>query len=63
MHGSFNYHIEGQASRHPGPLPSSEELAEFGRWAGVVLTTVLGLLIGGFVGLVTGVLTGLIGLC
>ena len=63
MHGTFNYAIEGQASRHAGPLPSSEELAQFGKWAGVVLTALLGLVIGAFAGLVTGVLTGLIGLC
>ena len=63
MHGTFNYEIEGQAGRHAGPSPSSAELAQFGRWAGVVLMTVLGLMIGAFAGLVTGVLTGLIGLC
>ena len=63
MHGSFNYEIEAQASRHAGPSPSSAELAQFGQWAGVVSMTVLGLVIGAFAGFVIGVLTELIGLC
>ena len=63
MHGTFDYKIERRADRSIGLPLSPSELAEFGRWAAVVLVSVLGLAVGAFVGLVTGLVTGLIPLC
>ena len=62
MHGSFDYRAEQRADRS-GPTLSGEELADFRRWAGVILVVLLGLVIGAVVGLVTGVMTGLVPLC
>jgi hypothetical protein len=62
MHGSFDYRAEQRADRACPPL-SSQELAEFGRWAGVILAVLMGLVIGAVAGLVTGVMTGLVPLC
>jgi hypothetical protein len=45
MHGSFDYRAEQRADRSGPPL-SGEELADFRRWAGVILVVLLGLVIG-----------------